>query len=134
MVAPFWALRKQRRKTMNQVVISVRGGVAEIAYASKGVEVAIVDFDDAEAEGKSGESKLRYWIARAKQDEKMLDNVKSSGSEAVRSDDFLDLLSRAAYELADMRGRDDPRSPIESYIAQVLAKANDQARLRSETT
>jgi hypothetical protein len=55
---------------MKQVVISVHGGVAEIAYASDGVDVAIVDFDDAEAEGKSGEHKLRYWIRRAKRDEK----------------------------------------------------------------
>ena len=51
-----------------QVVISVQGGVAEIAYASKRVEVAIVDFDDAEAEGKSGDCKLGYWIGRAKRD------------------------------------------------------------------
>ncbi len=57
-------------KPMKQVVISVCGGVAEIAYASTGVEVAIVDFDDAEAEGKSGEHKLRYWVARARRDEK----------------------------------------------------------------
>lgn len=56
--------------TMKQVVISVNGGVAEIAYASEGVEVAIVDFDDSEAEGKSGEHKLRYWVGRAKRDEK----------------------------------------------------------------
>ena len=54
---------------MKQVVISVRGGVAEIGYASDGVEVAIVDFDNAKAEGKSGEHKLRYWIARAKRDD-----------------------------------------------------------------
>jgi len=57
---------------MKQVVISVSGGVADIAYASKGVEVAIVDFDDAEAEGKSGEHKLRYWVDRAKRDERSL--------------------------------------------------------------
>ena len=55
---------------MKQVVISVNGGVAELAYASEGVEVAIVDFDAAEAEGKSGEHKLRYWVGRAKRDEK----------------------------------------------------------------
>ena len=55
---------------MKQVVMSVHGGVAEIAYASDGVEVEIVDFDEAEAEGKSGEHMLRYWIARAKRDEK----------------------------------------------------------------
>ena len=55
---------------MKQVIISVSGGVAEIAYASAGVEVAIVDFDDAEAEGKSGEHKLRYLVARAKRNEK----------------------------------------------------------------
>jgi len=55
---------------MKQVVISVSGGVAEIAYASDGVEVAIVDFDDAEASGKRGERKLRSWVARAKRDEK----------------------------------------------------------------
>ena len=55
---------------MKQVIISVSGGVAEIAYASAGVEGAIVDFDDAEAEGKSGEHKLRYRVARAKRNEK----------------------------------------------------------------
>lgn len=55
---------------MKQVVIQVRGGVAEIAYASPDVEVAIVDFDDAAANGQSGEHKLRYWVARAKRDEK----------------------------------------------------------------
>lgn len=55
---------------MKQVVISVIGGVADIAYASEGVEVAIVDFDNAEAEGKSGQHKLAYWIGRAKKDEK----------------------------------------------------------------
>jgi hypothetical protein len=65
---------------MNQVVISVRGGVVEIAYASKGVEVAIVDFDSAEAEGKSGVSKLRYWIARAKRDEKTPDDQRKGGA------------------------------------------------------
>ena len=59
---------------MKQVVISVRGGVAEVAYASDGVEIAIVDFDNAEAEGKSGEHKLRYWIARAKRNEKTSNN------------------------------------------------------------
>jgi hypothetical protein len=52
-----------------QVVISVRGGVAEIAYASRGVDVAIVDCDDAAAQGKSGYFKLRYWMRKAKQDE-----------------------------------------------------------------
>jgi hypothetical protein len=51
-------------------------------------------------------------------------NVKLSGGEAVRSDDLLDLLSRAADVISDMRGDDDPRTPIESDIAQVLAKAN----------
>jgi len=55
---------------MKQVVISVSGGVADIAYASAGVEVAIVDFDDAEARGKSGKHALRYWVAQAKRDEK----------------------------------------------------------------
>lgn len=53
-----------------QVVISVLGGVAEIAYASPGVGVAIVDFDNAEAEGKSGSHQLRYWIGKAKQHER----------------------------------------------------------------
>jgi hypothetical protein len=43
--------------------------VAEIAYASRGVDVAIVDCDDAAAQGKSGYFKLRYWIRKAKQDE-----------------------------------------------------------------
>ena len=51
-----------------QVVISVKGGVAEIAYASEHVEVATVDFDDAEAQGQSGSRKLGYWIGRAKRD------------------------------------------------------------------
>jgi len=67
---------------MKQVVISVRGGVAEIAYASDGVEIAIVDLDNAKAEGKSGEHKLRYWIARAKRDEKT-PNAAVTGAEGV---------------------------------------------------
>jgi hypothetical protein len=54
---------------MKQVVISVRGGVAQIDHVSEGVEVAIVDFDNAEAEGKSGKHKLAYWIGRALKDE-----------------------------------------------------------------
>jgi hypothetical protein len=54
---------------VKQVVISVIGGVAYIAYASEGVEVAIVDFDDARERGKDGEQKLRYWVRKAKQDE-----------------------------------------------------------------
>lgn len=62
---------------MKQVVISVHGGVAYIAYASKGVQVAIVDFDDAEAEGKSGEHRLRYWVGRARRDEKKPDKKKA---------------------------------------------------------
>ena len=53
---------------MKQVVISVRGGVAELAYASDGVDVAIVDFDAAHAEGKSGAHRLRYCVSRAKRD------------------------------------------------------------------
>jgi hypothetical protein len=57
--------------------------------------------------------------------EETLDNVKSSGSEAVRLDDFLDLLSRAADEIAYRRDNDDPTTLVESDIAQVLAKAND---------
>lgn len=55
---------------MKQVVISVLGGVAELAYASEHVEVTIVDFDNAKAEGKSGAHQLRYWIARAKRAER----------------------------------------------------------------
>jgi hypothetical protein len=55
---------------MKQVVISVLGGVAEIAYASEGVEVAIVDFDDAKAQGKDGDRALRHWVKTAKKDEK----------------------------------------------------------------
>jgi uncharacterized protein YccT (UPF0319 family) len=55
---------------VKQVVISVIGGVAHVAYASEGVEVAIVDFDDARERGKDGEQKLRYWVRKAKKDEK----------------------------------------------------------------
>jgi len=55
---------------MKQVIVSVIGGVADIAYASKGVKVSIVDFDNAEAEGESGVQKLQYCVARAKCDEK----------------------------------------------------------------
>jgi len=53
---------------MEQVVISVIGGVAEVAYASKNVKVNIVDFDDAAAEGKSGERKLMYRVRKAKKE------------------------------------------------------------------
>jgi len=51
-------------------VISIYGGVADIAYVSEGVEVAIVDFDNAEAEGKNGDYLLRKAIRQAKKDEK----------------------------------------------------------------
>lgn len=55
---------------MKQVVISVQGGVADIEYSSDGVEVSIVDFDNAKAEGKDGERQLAYWVSQAKKDEK----------------------------------------------------------------
>ena len=55
---------------MNQVVISVEGGVAYIAYASKNVKVAIVDFDNAKQEGKNPLRVLGYWLGLAKKDEK----------------------------------------------------------------
>ncbi len=84
---------------MKQVVISVSGGVAEIAYASEDVEVAIVDFDDAEAEGKSCEQKLRYWVARARRDEKKThvpddqtqsaDTVRGRGARTARGKDMI---------------------------------------------
>jgi hypothetical protein len=57
-------------------------------------------------------------------------NVKLSG-EAVRSDDLLDLLSRAADEIAYRRDNDDPVTGIESDIEQVLAKANDKDERRA---
>ena len=53
-----------------QVVISVKGGVADIAYTSPDVEVAIVDLDNAEAEGQDCEKLLKDRIAKAKKDEK----------------------------------------------------------------
>lgn len=59
------------RTPKKQVVISVSGGVAEIAYASEDVEVAIVDLDNAKADGKDGVRQLGYWVARAKRDERM---------------------------------------------------------------
>ena len=55
---------------MKQVVISIYGGVADIAYVSEGVEVAIVDFDNAAEEGKNGDYLLRKAIRQAKKDEK----------------------------------------------------------------
>ena len=57
-------------KNYVQNVISIYGGVADIAYVSEGVEVAIVDFDNAEAEGKNGDYLLRKAIRQAKKDEK----------------------------------------------------------------
>lgn len=58
------------RAPKKQVVISVAGGVAEIAYASEDVEVAIIDLDDAKSLGQDGARKLSYWVARAKRDER----------------------------------------------------------------
>ena len=54
---------------MKQVVIRVQGGAADIAYASEGVEIAIVDLDAAAAEGVDGKRRLRYWVARARRDD-----------------------------------------------------------------
>lgn len=47
-----------------QVVIKVRKGMAHIAYASPGVEVAIVDTDDQDA--PENEKGVAYWVRLAK--------------------------------------------------------------------
>jgi hypothetical protein len=62
-----------------------------------------------------------YRALRAMRDE-LTPTAELSGGEAVRSDDLLVLLSRAADVIADMRGDDDPRTAIESDIAKVLSK------------
>ena len=54
---------------MKHVIISVYGGVAEVEYASEGIEVEIVDFDNREYEGESFEEttkQLEEEVARAK--------------------------------------------------------------------
>ena len=43
---------------MKHVIISVYGGVAEVEYASEGIEVEIVDFDNME-EGEVIEALIR---------------------------------------------------------------------------
>ena len=53
---------------MKHVIISVYGGVAEVEYASEGIEVEIVDFDDIEATGEAVDEvakELEEAVARA---------------------------------------------------------------------
>ena len=57
---------------MKHVIISVYGGVAEVEYASEGIEVEIVDFDNREYEGASVEEitkELEEEVARAKEED-----------------------------------------------------------------
>ena len=57
---------------MKHVIISVYGGVAEVEYASEGIEVEIVDFDNREYEGSSVEEitkELEEEVARAKEED-----------------------------------------------------------------
>ena len=57
---------------MKHVIISVYGGVAEVEYASEGIEVEIVDFDDILATGGSFEDanqELKEEAARAKEED-----------------------------------------------------------------
>lgn len=52
--------------TMKHVVISVIGGVADIVYVSEGVDVDIIDFDNAEEDGDDGGLLLEQAIEKAK--------------------------------------------------------------------
>ena len=44
--------KRKRERVMNKVVIEVLGGVAYVKSASEGIEVEIIDYDNAEREGE----------------------------------------------------------------------------------
>ena len=53
---------------MEQVVIAVSSGVAEVACSTPGVKVVFVDLDVLRENGISPDDRLQYWIDKAKAD------------------------------------------------------------------
>lgn len=83
---------------MKGVVISVAGGVAEVAYCSDGVGVEIVDFDNMEADGLQSDERdgtLGVAIERAKHNEPDNSKCPRCGSEELEGG-AIEIVGRAA--------------------------------------
>jgi len=54
---------------MKHVIISVYGGVAEVEYASEGIEVEIVDYDNYEGCGSALDKEVLEMVRKAKEED-----------------------------------------------------------------